>query len=1451
MAKKALLGVLENTIGKYVQDLDAEKLNLGLWSGQVELHDLQLDVVKCNAELDRQAAEAPNLAVPLKVVDGTFTSLKLDIPWTHLSSQSVVMKAHGLHITVSPHDRLHETDFMKVVVDSEEKRALHIQKARNQSVELANATRLQTKELMKLTHSMVDDDDKSSNKSDGFVARLVKRIIENLMIEITDVQITIQQPDGATAGMVLENLSFVTTDMAGHRTFVDRTGSENPSDLLNKFLYKKLQIEGLALFVDDGKDSGEEKATPYNYVLEPLDFKAKFREADASITKDYAKWLLRSNVPAVKLGYSHSQYQQTMALMAAISPSPHAAQPLFPEYRPLHRITQTSAKDWWRYAYKCVGRLNGRRSWMNFYQAFKARKTYVQLYKRYAHASNKDYPWLQPLTKDETLTLQQIEADRTISVEGIMIWRNLADGQVEKEWAKRELSNPDANKKKKKKGVLSSLFGSSSSDNSADADQDETPISLSPEELKELEDVGMAGFGEELSEESKLASVEFILGEFSIHLTNAANKPMLGLEMGQVSAKFEADQGGSLELSYRLSSLEVLDHLHSSSLFPSLVRSLQGPQAAMKAPTPEDEDVFQLHLSKSKKGDKQLSVKLIPFEAVLAPHLLTEVMDFVALPPSDSQVEATTTRGPEMEEMVEANADDKKKDDDAADGSTTTESISNALVEAWQEKTKEKTSLTIDLDLQAPILVLPENCSDPNASVLVLDLGGFKFRYGFDDHSPKVVQWLQENPRDADSHNLSTLNGEDKQANFAVGTVVDHGRIELQNMTFIVGQAESWRRISSMRENHMAEQEAIIEPITVTFDFAVESVVSSSIPRACVFSTIPSSTLRVSPNHLSMTLCVYNAWMKTLETISASSRPASDSTAIDENTVATAISTSSERSLLSQSQRAFAENITEITDQNVVIEMDHVKQAIEATMSNERVFFTTMFFSVTAENYSFAVFDSGGFQSTLDDNVKNSHSGSISPLLNVSEGVVFAGGAQLTFQLASDKTGTASSVEVDIKGTDFEIFRAFGKDLRRPIQTVEPVTGALNVSLITQGPKTKKTTVRAEVLDAIDVTFSMGNLALINTISAEFSECLAAGLKKQEESTFHVLDEKKTREIEAMSLALDGDGEICLLPNPETHLETSNCRMNLERASSSIIVVDMRVPKSTLTIVNDLQGLDDALFRVEMEKLVAKSMIATLQDIENPLLTETVFNGKLHTKINADYFDPQINLWKDLLIKPWEIELKGERMPDKKSKSDRFCTRADIHFMPLHVSFSQHFLIGLSSANKMLAMSRELEEDAKTKNNKPGSSARHLVAALPYALDNFSGLDVEYELAETRVGKRKCPNKAKQYFRFNPPKGRGYGGKRQYGQDVTTDLSIKLFVGKDTIEIARLDKALGRPKRCYILEDLTMVVTMVVKEGMTTVCTWRRALYFRISVQFTKHCANVATFLFAGLETRQ
>jgi len=185
MAKQALLDVLEQTIGKYVKDLDAENLNLGIWNGQVELNSLELDVDAVNRELERQAEDAPNLSLPFRVIRGSFGSFQIDVPWSKLTSQPIVLRAHGLNVSVETYERRSEgaVDFLntKPSSDNDFKREKRILEARIKSLLSANDNRRRKNAVAELANLDMEASKNTSGNS-SFSSRLVRRIIENIQV---------------------------------------------------------------------------------------------------------------------------------------------------------------------------------------------------------------------------------------------------------------------------------------------------------------------------------------------------------------------------------------------------------------------------------------------------------------------------------------------------------------------------------------------------------------------------------------------------------------------------------------------------------------------------------------------------------------------------------------------------------------------------------------------------------------------------------------------------------------------------------------------------------------------------------------------------------------------------------------------------------------------------------------------------------------------------------------------------------------------------------------------------------------------------------------------------------------------------------------------------------------------------------------------------------------------
>jgi len=882
-------------------------------SGTIQLNSLELDVDAVNNELDRQAAEAPNLAVPFKVLSGRFESFQVDVPWSQIMSRPVVLRADGLKVVVEPHNRAESESFLYAVKESDPARAKKIDENRTKSLDSADEYRRQANALRKLAQQDLDNENlKSGSKassSSSFGARLVRRIIENIQVEISNVHVSLHGSSGS-AGTLLQSLTLVTTDADGKRTFVDRTAT-TAAAVADSFLYKALSIRGLAVYLDEddptkgggggvrpedmlasiaeegsgggssGGDSASRELMKHSFVLAPLSFDAKLRQADSNVCIDYPKYTLEGQMRALQVLLSKSQLELAKSIGAQIrDPSSSVARPLFPEYRPLVRVSD-APRDWWLYAFRCIGRLNGQRMWVEFYRAFQKRNTYVPLYKRYAHAVDKGtsadqkkkaYPWIVPLSLEERMQMDEIEHDRSISIEGIMTWRNIADAQFEKELEKHlEATNKKA--ASTKTSLFTSLFGSPTAEQKAgsgDAEgEEEPPVSLTVEELKQLETITMDQIGDsELSKDSRLADVKFTLGSLNVNLSSYGHRPLARLEMGTVSSSLDANADGSFSYMFSLSSLCVEDKVMPNSFFPSVLKNQDRPGV---------EDAFHVHLAKTKTGDLHVVLRLNTFETVASPLLLTELKRFAATSASAQKPRGKMTlKNPVLAQSISGSVDlfyDASQgsfqaasqgnipgqisvtegpitDADAFHQTSAGHSdLSNALIEAWKSKTETKTAWFIDVDLNAPIIVIPENCVSPRANVLVLDLGQLRLMYGNREPYPSVKNWFHAN-----KHSNVDSTSE---------PVIDSGSISFSNLTFVVGKANYWRRLVRKYEedDDLSDDEAI-KPISLSMDFGIETTSAEGVPRVCVFGVIPLIALNISLSQMRRILSVSNAWVK-------------------------------------------------------------------------------------------------------------------------------------------------------------------------------------------------------------------------------------------------------------------------------------------------------------------------------------------------------------------------------------------------------------------------------------------------------------------------------------------------------------------------------------------------------------------------------------------------------------
>ena len=82
--------LLERVIGEYV-DIDSKNLNMSVYSGVIDLHDLYL-----------KKTVLKQMNLPLDMVLGRIKKLYVRVPWNALSSRPVQLEIYGLNVLVKP-----------------------------------------------------------------------------------------------------------------------------------------------------------------------------------------------------------------------------------------------------------------------------------------------------------------------------------------------------------------------------------------------------------------------------------------------------------------------------------------------------------------------------------------------------------------------------------------------------------------------------------------------------------------------------------------------------------------------------------------------------------------------------------------------------------------------------------------------------------------------------------------------------------------------------------------------------------------------------------------------------------------------------------------------------------------------------------------------------------------------------------------------------------------------------------------------------------------------------------------------------------------------------------------------------------------------------------------------------------------------------------------------------
>lgn len=788
MLEGLVANLLNRFLGMYVRNFDPKQLNVGIWSGDVKLKDL---------ELRREALDQMHL--PLNVIEGHIGSLVLSIPWSNLRGKPVRINIEDLFLLAAPKED------QEYNAEEEEKRAHAVKMEKLDSAEL----------LKERNSEGMSKEEQQKNQT--FTAALTTTIIDNVQISVKNVHIryedALSDPGHPfAAGLTLQELSAVSTDENWRPTWIQSTSGTS---------HKLATLGSLAIYWDTdakllGSGTGEKTAeeqgldhqtllnkfrelivksddpavAEHQYILKPVSGRAGV-EMDKSGKTDRPKTKARLLFNELGFVLDDEQYRDALMLVDLFH--------FFirhQEYRKLQpaKRPKEDPKAWLLFAGKAVlDRIhdrNKRWSWAYFAERRDDRKRYIELFKK----KKKD----EALSADEAKDLDQLE--RKLAYEDLRFWRSLARNQLRKE-------NVGVKKAPEKRTWGSYIWGSSQQDQNA---QDESQ--MDDEQRREL--YAAIDFDEkqnlteavDMPREAVKLQVDMSLktGSFTLRRDPHGKKTdMLRLLFDDFATEFIQRTDSTL-IDLSLGGMRVYDGSTEGNLYEQMLQVKDAPPVpddqrieelgddgkAKDDDEDEDDDpFFSLQLEQNpldNHADTAVVVKLKAMEIIYNPNFVVQVTKFFKPPEKhmDSIGALMETAG------------------------STVEGIRQQTRAGLEYALTEHKTVDVQLDLQAPLIIVPDSVTTKSSICLILDAGHASVRSNLIDKATLTdIQSKQKQQyTDQDFKQLKEL-------------MYDKFLLRLENTQVLIGSTiEETRKTLEAKDS--SRNFHIVERINMDFEIA-------------------------------------------------------------------------------------------------------------------------------------------------------------------------------------------------------------------------------------------------------------------------------------------------------------------------------------------------------------------------------------------------------------------------------------------------------------------------------------------------------------------------------------------------------------------------------------------------------------------------------------------------------
>ncbi|EJU02006.1 hypothetical protein DACRYDRAFT_22408 [Dacryopinax primogenitus] len=807
---------LNRFLAPYVENLNTSQMNFGIWSGEVKLRNLKLK---------REALD--KFRLPVDVVEGYLGEFRLSVPWNNLRGKPVAVAIENVYLIAVPAAE------SKVDPEKDERRE---QAAKQEKLENAELLRLRSGE------EELSPEDEAKNQT--FISQLSTRILNNLQITVKNVHIRYEDKLSVpahpfAAGITLAGFLAVSTNENWMETFIE--GSFGA-------IHKLSKLESLAIYFDTDMTSmlgkGPEKLdemiarqgqTPdHQYVLKPVTGEAKLVMSHRPSAEEPR---IDATVLFEEIGLNLDDKQWRDVLSVGELFHFYTRQYQYRKYRPLQdEFDESKSRAMWKFAQTSIlAEVHDKQyqwTWEFFKNRRDERHKYVDLFKKKCTQPSFVAPELDDFNALE----------KKLSYEDIRFYRSIARSQLRKERAEMKAKEeeekaaappePAQPASAASGGWFGWMWGTTAATTTA-AEEEEPSATLDDEQRKELYDAIEYSDKDVIAQSIDLprdvmkmrVSARLTRGTFALR---RAGSDIISLVFDSLSSDL-IQRPENMEFVLALGGLSVYDSTLSNSVYPQIVRVKEQQRKAIDSKEQEEagnqlskvtdtEDPFFFAKFEQnpldERADSALTVRMRYMEIIYHRGYVEAIFEFFRPPPSQLET---------IGALIDV-------------ASTTLEGLQKETRAGLEYALKQHKTLDIRMDMNAPIIIIPEDVTAKQCAHMILDAGHIAIQSDLVEKSKlaEIDAKRSQQYSEEDYKQLESL-------------MYDRFFLKLQSAQLLIGPDLS-SCMSALSEHGEGEVELhVVERINI--DFSVQNCILPDAPfltRFKVAGQLPELKVNVS-----------------------------------------------------------------------------------------------------------------------------------------------------------------------------------------------------------------------------------------------------------------------------------------------------------------------------------------------------------------------------------------------------------------------------------------------------------------------------------------------------------------------------------------------------------------------------------------------------------------------------